>query len=78
MNPIDLYKISLYGSIVEWPRPAQGGCIGANAGERDVGRFGHIDAEDIDQFRDWLPQCLPRAMKEPDEEWGKVSIVTRE
>lgn len=59
MDSIDLYQVSLNGSIAGGPGPAQGGGVGADAGKRDIGRLGDVDTKDVDQLGDWFPECLP-------------------
>lgn len=50
MYPINLDHVFLDGAIGSRLRPAQRGSIGANAGEGNIGGFGDLDAEDIDEF----------------------------
>lgn len=72
VNAIDLDQIFLDRPIREGPRPAERSSIGADAGEADVGGFGNIDTEDVDEFGDGLPDGLPRSMDEP--EGGSVHV----
>lgn len=65
MYPVDLNQVFLDGTIGSRLGPAEGGSIGANPGEGDIGSFGDIDAEDIDELGYGLPYCLPRTVEEP-------------
>lgn len=54
------YAVDLDEELVHWlvrlrSYPVHGGLICANASEHDLGRIGHIDAEDVDEFGDGLP-----------------------
>lgn len=63
MSLLTDYAINLDEELVHrlagvWSCPANSRLVETNAGEHDVGGVGNIDAKDVDQFRNWLPQRL--------------------
>ena len=63
--PVDLNQKLLDRAVRQWARPVYGGRIGSDTGQRYIGRIGDVDAENVDQFGDRLPKCLPCPSHQP-------------
>lgn len=59
MDPVDLYRILLHGSVAHRARPAERRSIGPYTSEGNVRTLGHIDTKDVDEVWHRLPKRLP-------------------
>ena len=74
MYAIDLYIVLLHWTIACGAGPADGRSIGSYASKANVWWFGNVDAENVDEIRNRLPERLPRPMEKPNVKQEDVLI----
>lgn len=67
VNAVDAYDIFQDGRSLVWRFPVQQHAVCADAGERDEGRDGHLEAKQGDELFDGLGEHLVGAECDPEE-----------
>lgn len=63
IDSIDLYQILLDRAVIRRFGPGESSSICSDTSKRDIGGFGNVNAEDVDQLGHRFPKGLPRAMQ---------------